>query len=271
MKVSIITVVYNAVSTLEATINSVLSQDHPDIEYILVDGNSTDGSRELIEEYAAKHSVRWISEPDRGIYDAMNKGISMATGDVVGILNADDFYAHNQVISQVADSFRRSGADSLYGDLAYVDSGNVQRIVRYWKSGSYRPGAFRNGWMPPHPTFFVRREVYQKFNSFDLRLRSAADYELMLRFIHKNGISVTYLPQVMVMMRTGGASNANLRNRFRANREDRMAWQMNGLEPHPLTLMMKPLRKVGQYILALWQSPASLTDNRYLTRSGANL
>lgn len=270
MKISIITVVYNAISTLEATINSVLAQDYPDIEYILVDGNSTDGSGELIAQYARKHAIRWVSEADQGIYDAMNKGIRMATGDVVGILNADDFYAHGGVISQVADTFRRSNAESLYGDLAYVDCGNIQRIVRYWKSGHYRSGAFRNGWMPPHPTFFVRREVYDKFDTFDLRLRSAADYELMLRLIHRHKISVTYLPQVMVMMRTGGASNANLRNRFRANREDRMAWQMNGLEPHPLTLMMKPLRKVGQYMLALWHSPASLTQKHYLTQSGAN-
>jgi glycosyltransferase involved in cell wall biosynthesis len=263
MKVSIITVVYNAINTLGSTINSVLTQQYGDIEYILVDGNSKDGSRELIQSTAEKHSFRWVSEPDKGIYDAMNKGIRMATGDIVGILNADDFYAHEHVISQVVDTFRRTKADGVYGDLAYVDAENVQRVVRYWKSGQYRHGAFRNGWMPPHPTFFVRREMYEKFNTFDLRLKSAADYELMLRFIHKHRISVAYLPNVMVMMRTGGASNANLRNRFRANQEDRLAWKMNGLAPHPLTLLLKPLRKVGQYFLALWQSPASVPSEGY--------
>lgn len=264
MKVSIITVVYNGRHTLGTTINSVLSQQYADIEYIIVDGNSKDGTQALIESAAQNHPIKWISEPDKGIYDAMNKGIRMATGDVIGILNADDFYANDSVISQVVETFRKTDAQSVYGDLAYVDAKEVGKIIRYWRSGTYRAGAFVTGWMPPHPTFFVKREVYEKYNTFDLRLRSAADYELMLRLLHKHQISVAYLPQVMVMMRMGGASNASLRHRWRANREDRMAWKLNGLQPHFLTLFLKPLRKVEQYIKAQRVSAASLTSEGYL-------
>jgi glycosyltransferase involved in cell wall biosynthesis len=248
MKISIITVSYNSSATIRDTIESVLSQNYPDFEYILVDGNSSDNTLEIIRSYENKH-IRWISEPDKGIYDAMNKGLKMATGDVIGILNSDDFYTNSDVLTKVAQAFQTEQVDSVYSDLAYVDEHDTNKMIRYWKSGKYKEGSFLTGWMPPHPTFFVKREVYQRYNPFDVRLKSAADYELMLRFIHKFKISVAYIPEILVKMRAGGKSNASLRNRLRANREDRLAWEYNKLSPRLYTLLLKPLRKVVQYIV----------------------
>ncbi len=247
MKVSIITVVYNGADTLRECIESVLGQTHPNLEYLVVDGASTDDSPVIARQFGAKIAAI-ISEPDRGIYDAMNKGIAAATGEVVGFLNADDLYAHPNVIADVVTALQAEQTDAAYGDLVYVERQDPERVVRTWTAGRYRLGQFRQGWMPPHPTFFVKKRVYEAFGGFDLRLKSAADYELMLRFIHKNGIRLSYLPQVLVRMRTGGLSNASLRNRLRANREDRRAWAMNDLKPHALTLWWKPLRKVAQFL-----------------------
>jgi glycosyltransferase involved in cell wall biosynthesis len=248
MKISIITVSYNSSATIRDTIESVLSQDYADFEYILVDGESTDGTLDIIRSYQHP-SIRWISEPDKGIYDAMNKGVQLATGDIIGILNSDDFYTDNQVLSKVAKTFREQQVESVYSDLAYVDASDVNKIVRYWKSGQYKEGSFLEGWMPPHPTFFVQRSVYEKYSQFDLRLKSAADYELMLRFIHRFKISVAYIPETLVKMRAGGVSNASFLHRFRANREDRLAWEYNKLTPKLYTLMLKPLRKVQQFVV----------------------
>jgi glycosyltransferase involved in cell wall biosynthesis len=248
MKVSIITVAYNSSATIRDTIESVLSQDYADFEYILVDGQSTDDTLEIIRSYNHP-GIRWISEPDKGIYDAMNKGVQMATGDIIGILNSDDFYTDSQVLSKVAKTFSEQQVESVYSDLAYVDASDVNKIVRYWKSGKYKEGSFLAGWMPPHPTFFVQRSVYEKYSQFDVRLKSAADYELMLRFIHRFKISVAYIPETLVKMRAGGVSNASFLNRFRANREDRLAWEYNKLTPKLYTLMLKPLRKVQQFVI----------------------
>lgn len=247
MKVSIITVVYNGADTLRDCIESVLGQTHPNLEYIVVDGASTDASPAIVKQFGAKIAA-FISEPDRGIYDAMNKGLAAATGDVVGFLNADDLYAHPNVIANVVAALQTENTQAAYGDLVYVDRLHPDRVVRTWTAGRYRPGQFRQGWMPPHPTFFVKKRMYDEFGGFNLQLKSAADYELMLRFIHKQGIRLSYLPQVLVRMRTGGLSNASLRNRLRANREDRRAWLLNDLKPHPLTLWWKPLRKVAQFL-----------------------
>ena len=246
MKISIITVSYNSASTIEDTIKSVIGQTHSDLEYIVVDGGSTDGTIDIIKKHDSRIS-KWVSEPDKGIYDAMNKGISMATGDMVGMLNSDDFYADRNVLSRVAGTFEKTGADSCYGDLLYVDPVNTDSVKRYWKSGSYNTGHFYWGWMPPHPTFFVRREVYYKYGLFNLSLGSSADYELMVRFLLKNGVSTYYIPEVLVKMRSGGVSNASAGNRVKANRMDRLAWEVNGLKPYPWTFWMKPLRKVGQF------------------------
>ncbi len=244
--ISIITAAYNAAMTIAGCIESIHGQSFP-AECIIVDGGSTDGTLEVVERYRSR-LAKVVSEPDRGIYDAMNKGISLATGDVIGILNADDFYASEHALSRVAGIFSNARIDSCYGDLLYVHPANTSKITRTWRSGPFRERSFYWGWMPPHPTFFVRRSVYERYGIFNLALGSAADYELMLRFLVKNKITSAYLPEVLVKMRTGGVSNASLGNRLRANRMDRMAWEVNGLKPYPWTTAMKPLRKLGQFL-----------------------
>ena len=245
MKVSIITITYNSESTLIDTIDSVLNQTYKDIEYIIIDGKSKDSTVSIIHSYKDKIS-KFISEKDNGLYDALNKGIAMATGDIIGVLHSDDFYTNHQVIEKVVQTFNLNQADAVYADLFYVDKTNVDKILRKWKSGNYTHGMFVNGWMPPHPTFFVRRHCYEKYGSFNLDLVSAADYELMLRFVHKHKIKLAYLPEFIIKMRAGGLSNASLSNRIRANKEDRKAWLMNGLKPKFHTLYLKPLRKIIQ-------------------------
>lgn len=246
MKVSIITVTFNSAATLEETILSVVNQSYPDIEYIIVDGKSTDNTLQIVEKYKAK-IAKVISEKDNGLYDALNRGIELASGDVVGVLHSDDFYTANNVIEKYVAVFNEKKCDAVYADLYYVDRENTNRMKRKWKSGAYKNGAFKNGWMPPHPTFFVRREIYTKLGKFNLALKSAADYELMLRFIHKNNITLAYLPEFTVKMRTGGVSNASVKNRLNANNEDRKAWELNGLRPRFYTLYLKPLRKIFQF------------------------
>lgn len=245
MKISIITVSYNSAGTIRDTIESVLNQTYSDIEYILVDGASKDDTISIIKSYGTKIS-KLISEKDNGIYDAMNKGINVATGDVIGILNSDDFYSHSNVIKNVVQKFEKD-TDAVYGDLVYVSGADKNKIVRTWKAGKYEVGSFQKGWMPPHPTFFVKKSVYEKLGMFTDQLKSAADYEIMLRFIHKHQIKLNYLPEIIVHMRTGGASNVSLKNRFKANREDKKAWKMNGLKPSPLTFIRKPLSKLSQF------------------------
>lgn len=247
MKVSIITISFNSAATLEDTIRSVLSQDYPDLEYIIVDGNSTDGTLDIVKRYQSS-IAQFISEPDKGIYDGMNKGLKMATGDIIGILNSDDMYEDSRVISDMVQLFESNQCEAAYADLVYVDRHDTSMVTRYWKSGSYKKGAFRKGWMPPHPTFFVRKSVYDRYGYFNLHLKSAADYEIMLRFIHKHGIEPAYLPRVITRMRAGGQSNLSLKNRIKANREDREAWRINGLKPGIFTLIRKPLSKIFQFM-----------------------
>jgi glycosyltransferase involved in cell wall biosynthesis len=243
MKVSIITISYNSGSTIEATIRSVLAQDHGDIEYIIIDGGSTDNTMEIVNKYRHK-MAHIISEKDNGIYDAMNKGLQLATGELIGILNSDDTYAYP---SAVTDMTKHIGDnDSIYADLQYVD-GTTGKVIRHWHSGQYQPNAFLQGWMPPHPTFFVRKSVYDRLGLFLTDHGSAADYELMLRFIHKNNISIAYWNRVIIQMKIGGASNITWKQRWKANQLDKLAWEKNGLTPHWYTLLLKPLRKIKQY------------------------
>jgi len=246
MKITIVTVCFNSEATIEQTLKSVLSQTHQDVEYIVIDGKSTDGTLLCIEKYANQiKSI--ISEKDDGIYYAINKGVSMATGEIIGILHSDDFFASNSILAKINHAFELSGSDAVYGDLQYVDKDDTTKIFRNWIAGNYYDGLFLKGWMPPHPSFFVKRDCYERFGLFNTRFRSAADYELMLRFIQKHRIHVTYLPEVLVKMRTGGKSNISLINRLKANREDRFAWRVNDLKPGWFTLTLKPLSKLKQF------------------------
>ena len=246
-KVSIITVCYNSGNTIEDTLLSVINQSYPNIEYIVIDGVSTDNTLSIINKYKDK-ITKVVSEKDNGIYDAINKGIRLATGDIIANLNSDDFYIDNNVIADVVATFEKEKTSTLYADLYYVDAVDTNKIVRYWKSKQYKEGLFLKGWMPPHPTFFVKKEVYQKYGLFDLQFKSAADYEIMLRFIHRFKASISYLPRVIVKMRVGGVSNSSLKNRIKANQEDRKAWEVNGLKPHTFTLIFKPLSKLLQFV-----------------------
>ena len=256
MKVSIITVVYNGAEHIQTCIDSVLNQTYPDVEYIIIDGKSTDGTVNIIQSYGTKID-KFISESDKGLYDAMNKGISMATGDVIGLLNADDFYRHNRVIANMVATFEHTGSDAVYGDMVYVDRSDTQKLKRYWRSGYYQNNAFLWGWMPGHLSFFAKRWLYEQHGLFRLDMKSAADYELLLRFIHKNKAKLAYMNEVTIVMRTGGISNSSLQNRIRANRDDRLAWELNGLKPYFFTLWLKPLRKIIQYISKPPATPAS--------------
>ena len=245
-KISIVTATYNAADTLASCLDSVRNQG-VDVEHILIDGGSTDTSLDIADSYKA-HIAKIFSEPDQGIYDAMNKGIQMAMGEVIGILNADDFYPSNEILSRVEEVFADKNIQACYGDLIYVDREHTNKVKRYWRAGKFDRKKFYHGWMPPHPTFFVRSSVYEKYGLFNLGLGSAADYEIMLRFLLKHEINVAYLPMVMVHMRTGGVSNANVSNRLAANRMDRKAWEVNDLQPYPWTLYAKPFRKIGQWV-----------------------
>lgn len=247
MKISIITIVYNNRETIADAIESVLAQSYPDIEYIVVDGQSTDGTVEIVESYGSRIS-QFISEKDAGLYDAINKGIRLATGEVVGLLHSDDLFHSIDAIKAVAETFKKNRTDSVYADLVYVNRQDAGKVIRNWKSGIYKRDNFIYGWMPPHPTFYVKREVYQRLGLYNTKFRSAADYELMLRYLYKEGISTSYLPQVLVRMRMGGKSNVTLANRWRANQEDDRAWAINGLKPLFFTRYLKPLRKIYQYL-----------------------
>ncbi|MEI6507524.1 MAG: glycosyltransferase family 2 protein [Bacteroidota bacterium] len=246
MKISIITVVLDNKKFIADAIESVLKQNYQDIEYIVIDGGSTDGSLEIINAYEHKIS-KIISEKDKGVYFAMNKGIALATGDIIGFLNADDFYANHDIIEKVITAFQNGNTDAIYGDLDYVSRSNKEQIIRKWVSGNYHDHKFYDGWMPPHPTFFVKSGIFKKFGGYNTLMRSSADYELMLRLIVNHHISLHYINEVLVKMRVGGQSNRSFKNRVKANMEDRKAWKINGLVPKFYTLWLKPIQKIFQY------------------------
>lgn len=244
VKLTIITATLNSQSTIRQCLDSV-KHSKGAVEHIVIDGGSSDETLEIVGSYS--HISKIISEPDRGIYDAMNKGIAMSTGDAIGILNSDDFYTNCNVLERISSVFENPQVDSCYGDLQYVNEKDTTMIQRDWKSGPFRSYSFLWGWMPPHPTFFVRRNIYEKYGYFNLELGSAADYELMLRFLLKFNVSTVYVPEVIVKMRSGGVSNATLMNRLRANQMDRKAWRVNELKPYPWTTWFKPIRKITQF------------------------
>jgi glycosyltransferase involved in cell wall biosynthesis len=247
MKISIITATYNSEKTIQNSIESVISQKYPNIEYIIVDGVSSDRTLDIIKSYGSK-IAKFISEPDQGMYDAMNKGIAMATGDVIGILNSDDFYTNNTIISQVVQSFQKSQADAVFGDLVYVNSNNLNKIVRYYSSAKFTPSRFAYGWMPAHPTFFVKRSAYEQYGIFQTDYQIAADYELLTRFLAKHQLRYTYIPSVMVCMRTGGASTNNLMSNWVLNREIIRACRENGIQTNWFKVLSKYFTKVFQLI-----------------------
>jgi len=246
IKVSIITATFNSAATIADTMRSVGQQDYPLIEHIIVDGASGDETVRIVKQFG--HAITVISEKDNGIYDAMNKGILAASGDIVGILNSDDIYVDSKVISKIADVFQDPSVQCCYADLQYVDGRDPNRIIRTWKSGNYSLRSFYWGWMPPHPTFFVRKSVYDRLGLYNTDMHSAADYEMMLRLMVNHKLKTSYVPEIIVKMRTGGISNASIKNRIRANREDREAWRINGLQPNLFTLYLKPLRKITQFL-----------------------
>ena len=243
--ISIVTPVFNE-PRVRQTLDSVRSQQGiPEIETIVVDGESTDNTLSIINEYRDEVDIL-ISEPDDGVYDAMNKGIKHASGDIVGVLNADDRYQDTDVLQAVLDTFEKKDIDLCYGDLVYVNEND--EIVRYWKSGKYDPKRFYFGWMPPHPTVFLRRELYEQYGIFDLDFPIAADYELLLRLFLKEEVSAGYINDVLVRMTTGGQSNASLQNIIKANREVYRAWQKHNLRGGIHIPIIKPLRKLPQYL-----------------------
>jgi glycosyltransferase involved in cell wall biosynthesis len=219
VKISIVTVTYNSISTIENCLSSIIKQTFKDIDYVVVDGSSTDGTLDLLKRNS-KYISTLVSQPDNGIYDAMNKGISLAKGDIIGFLNSDDLYVNNKIIDRVAKVFSEDPLiESCYADLIYVDQKNTSKIIRYWQSNKFKSGAFLKGWSPPHPTFFVRSSIYKRYGSFNLNYKFASDVELMMRLIEVNKIRVKYIPEIWVKMRTGGVSNKSLKNILIQNKE----------------------------------------------------
>jgi len=244
MIVSIITVCLNSVETIEDTIKSVLGQDYREIEYIIVDGNSTDGTLDIINKYREEID-KIISEPDHGIYEAMNKGIKFSTGEVIAILNSDDIYADHSIVGRVVEFLQSNCFDAVYGDLIYVDCHKSNRIKRYWRAGPYRKNTFRYGWALPHPTFFCRKEIFDTFGSFDAKLQIAGDFELMLRFIENHHIKVGYFPEVIAVMRGGGKANI-LRGIIQGNMEIISSFRKNDLRISPWFFILKPIVRISQ-------------------------
>lgn len=248
MKVSLITVCYNSEKWIRTCIDSILSQDHADIEYIIIDGNSKDKTVEIIKSYGDK-ITKWVSEPDKGLYDAMNKGVAMATGDIVGILNSDDIYAHNKVISNIVAAFEENPTDTLFADLIFVNENDLNKIVRYYPAKNFNPNQMPSGNMAPHPTFFVKRHCYEKYGNFDTTYRIAADFDIMLRLLYKNKCSYQYLPEVITKMRTGGASTQGWKSTLRINREILAVCQKNQVPTNMIKLYSRYLTKIFQLII----------------------
>ncbi len=246
-KITILTAALNAESTIKKCITSVQNQEI-EVEHIILEGGSSDKTIDTVRRYESSNT-KILTYPEVSLYEALNIGIDMASGSIIGILNADDTYYNHDVLSKVIYTLNKTNCASCYGDIIYYDNKNENKIVRYWKAGSYYPGIFKSGWMPPHPAFFARKEIYIRFGSFRNDLGTSADYELMLRFLHIHKISTTYIPEILVKMSTGGISNLSLKNRITANIMDRKAWKVNRLKPYPWTLFLKPLKKTKQWFI----------------------
>jgi len=246
-KVTIITVTYNSAAYLQDCINSVRSQNYPNIEYIIVDGKSTDGTMGIVRKNNEAVDY-WISETDKGMYDAINKGMAVATGDIIGILNSDDVLDNDNVITTIVNCFEKYGVDSIYGDLEFVDRNDVNKVMRIWKGQPFKRSRFRYGWMPAHPTFYIKRSLVEKYGFYENHYYSAADYEFMSRYLYLNKVSSYYIPELLVRMRMGGQSNVNIKQRLRANRRDYLAMKKNRIPFAFFVSILKPLIKVHQFV-----------------------
>lgn len=247
MKISIITVCYNAAETIADTLRSVRQQTYHNIEHIVVDGGSVDNTLAVVAAEGA-HVVKIVSERDRGIYDAMNKGLALATGEVVGFLNSDDVLAHADVVEKIAQTMANSVIDACYGDLVYVAQDDTNKVVRYWKSQTYRHGLFDRGWVPAHPTFYARRVLYQNYGNFDLGMQLAADFDILLRFFEGHQITSTYIPEVLVRMRLGGATNVSFRNVLRQNMEIAKSFRKYGLSVGLKPFVFRLMSRLSQFV-----------------------
>lgn len=249
MKISLITTTFNSAETLQSTFLSILSQTYTNLEYIVVDGASKDKTVDIIRKYEPQFGgrMRWISEKDKGLYDAMNKGINMATGDIIGILNSDDFFTSDTVLQSVAEAFT-DDIDAVYGDIHFVRPSDLSKCVRYYSSRNFRPWALRFGYMPAHPSFYARRELFKKYGGYSLDYKLAADYEMMVRLFRKANIRYKYLPIDMVTMRTGGVSTRSVRNRLQLTLEDAKACRENGMYSNFLMCSCKYITKFFEFI-----------------------
>lgn len=250
MKVSIITVTYNSAKTLPDTIQSVLDQTYHHIEYLIIDGASTDGTQNVIKHFEPLFNgrMKWVSEKDHGIYDAMNKGIDMATGDVIGILNSDDYYTSNDVIERMISPFNNSELDAVYGDIHFIRDGQPDKCVRYYSSKPFRPQWLRFGFMPAHPSFYCRKSIYEKVGHYKTDYKIGSDYDMMVRMFCVHHINARYLPMDFVTMRTGGASTRNFQSRYQLIKDDVRACRENGIYTNPLMICLKFFYKIFEFI-----------------------
>ncbi|EKO3378592.1 glycosyltransferase [Vibrio fluvialis] len=245
MKVSIITATYNSSETIIDTLKSLEQQSYPDIEYIIVDGASKDNTLDIVRQNCTRVS-KIISEPDKGIYDALNKGIQAATGDIIGFLHSDDLFAYPDAVADMVATLEENQSQAVYADLAYVSKDDTDNMIRLWTSGDYQRNKMLSGWMPPHPTFYMRRELYLSLGLFDLGFKIAADYDSLLRYLWSNKVSMSYLPKVLIKMRVGGASNRSLSNIYKKTCEDIQALKNNKVF-WPKALFIKNFSKVPQF------------------------
>lgn len=248
MKFSIITPTYNSSKTISRTIDSILMQSYKDIEYIVIDGNSSDGTQDIILNYKDKINLKFISEKDRGIYDAMNKGIMMATGDIIGILNSDDFYFDSNIFELVLKEFKNKDIDAVYGDISYF-SNEINKITRYWKVGDYKESKLDNGWIVPHPSLFLRKSVYDKYGIFNTNLKIASDYEFILRILKIHKIKLKYISKIFVRMYDGGTSGSSVKQRIKGWKELKKAWLINNLKIPPFFILRRVLSKIFQFFI----------------------
>lgn len=247
--ISIITATFNSAKTLKDTIQSVLRQTNKDFEYLIIDGGSTDETIDIVKSYESEFSgrLKWVSEKDQGIYDAMNKGIKMASGDVVGILNSDDYFTSDDILQTVDNAFKSHEIDAIYGDIHFIRDGAPDKCVRYYSSRMFSPFWLRFGFMPAHPSFYCKREIFDKAGLYSLDYKIGADYEMMVRLFKRHKIKSLYVNKDFVTMRTGGASNNNVRSRLTLIEEDVKACRVNGIYTNRFFIMLKFLYKIFEF------------------------